>query len=91
MKGQIRRLISGVVASKSARNNPPTTGNAEDEKGDLDKSSASNFEQKCKYKYISKDSTARDKCFVLHQFMSCDTVYPKNSKGFVSLKYCGLF
>ena len=52
MKGHIRRLISGVVASKSARNNPPTTGNAEDEKGDLDKSSAINFEQKCKYTYL---------------------------------------
>ena len=69
-KGHIRRLISGVAASKSARNNPQTTGNAEDEKGDLDKSSAINFEQKCKYIYIyifiSKDSTARDTCFVLH-------------------------
>ena len=47
LKGHIRRLISGVAASKSARNNPPTTGNAKDEKGDLGKSSASNFEQKC--------------------------------------------
>ena len=56
-----------VAASKNARNNPPTTGNAEDEKSDLDKSSAINFEQKCKYIYIfiSKDSTARDTCFVL--------------------------
>ena len=44
MKGHIRCLISGVAASKSARNNPPMTGNAEDEKGDLDKSSAINFE-----------------------------------------------
>ena len=52
MKGHIRRLISGVAASKSARNNPPTTGNAEDEKGDLDKPSAINFERKCKYIYI---------------------------------------
>ena len=79
MKGHIRRLISGVAPSKSARNNPPTTGNAEDEKGDLDKSSAINFEQKCKYMlyyiFISKDSTAHD--------MLCATVYAKNSKGFV--------
>ena len=46
MKGHIRRLISGAAASKSARNNPPTTGNSEDEKGDLDKPSAINFEPK---------------------------------------------
>ena len=49
----------GVAASKSARNNPPATGNAEDENGDLDKSPAISFEQKCKYIYIfiSKDSS----------------------------------
>ena len=58
-----------VAASKNARKNPPTTGKAEDEKSDLDRSSAINFEQKCKYilyyMFISKDSTARDTCFVL--------------------------
>ena len=46
------KATSGVAASKSARNNPPTTENAEDEKSDLDKSSEINFEQKCKYLYI---------------------------------------
>ena len=77
--------ISGVAASKSTRNNPPTTGNAEDEKGDLDKSSAINFEQKCKYIYTyiyifrkTWRRVTRVSCF-----MSCDTVYAKNSKGFV--------
>ena len=58
-----------VAVSKNARNNPPTTGNAEDEKSDLDKSSTINFEQKCKYMlhyiFISEDSTAHDTCFVL--------------------------
>ena len=80
MKGHIRRLISGVAASQSARNNPPTTGNAGDEKGDLEKSSAINFEQKCKYIFISK---ARRRVKRVSCFTSCDTVYAKNSKGFV--------
>ena len=58
-----------VAASKNVRKNQPTTGNAENEKSDLDKSSAINFEQKCKYIlcyiFISKDSTARETCFLL--------------------------
>ena len=82
-KAHIRRLISGVASSKSARNNPPTTGNAEDEKGDLDKSSAINFEQKCKYIYIYLFRKTRRRVTRVSCFMSCDTVYAKNSKGFV--------
>ena len=76
-----------VAASKNVRKNEPTTGNAENEKSDLDKSSAINFEQKCKYIlcYIYLFRRTRRRVKRVSCFKSCDTVYAKNSKpkGFV--------
>ena len=66
IKGHIRRLISGVATSKNARNNPPTTENAGDEKGDLD-----NPQEAILNKNVSIYLIARDTCFVLQVMWYC--------------------